>query len=126
MTTVGRGQGGPRVRGDMWMDAVWTWLAGTKATLALAGAAGGIVRWLTLREHPVQGLISMLVGCLCAIYLGPVGLSILTPVLGPIGIEDHDARVQLSGFLIGVGGITVSGFFIDLWNRRRQLLKGDQ
>lgn len=105
------------------MDGLWGWLLTTKATLAIAGAAGGMVRWLTLKESPLQGVVSILVGALCAIYIGPTALTLMNPVLGALGIEDHDSRMQLSGFLIGIGGITVSGFFIDVWNLRRKMLK---
>jgi hypothetical protein len=29
----------------------------------------------------------------------------------------------LGGFLVGIGGILVSGFILDLWQLRRKLLK---
>ena len=48
----------------------WLWTEPGKA--ALAGALGGIVRWVTLREHWRDGVLSLLVGSICAVYLGPL------------------------------------------------------
>ena len=44
----------------------WLWTEPGKA--ALAGALGGIVRWVTLREHWRDGVLSLLVGSICAVY----------------------------------------------------------
>lgn len=93
---------------------------GDKAQMAVAGALGGVVRWLTLRSSAVDGLISIVVGAICAVYLGPVCLPLIEPVLGKI-VLDENARAGLSGFFIGIGGIGVSSFIMELWQRRTEL-----
>ncbi len=99
--------------------------AGSKATqLLLAGALGGMVRWLTLRDHWVDGLISIVVGAICSLYLSPLVIPSVTPMLGAVNIAP-DSVSGLSGFLIGIGGITVSGLVMDLWRARRKKLKGE-
>lgn len=93
-----------------------------KTQLVVAGALGGLVRWLTLRDHWVDGLISVIVGAICSLYLSPIALPALTPVLGNVGMP-AESVTGLSGFLVGIGGITASGFFIDLWRARRRMLR---
>ena len=104
------------------MDFNLSWLFSPVAKLALAGALGGVVRWLTLKQPPLDGFISVVVGMICAIYIGPAINPIIRPVIDFAGV-DMEAAQGLGGFLVGIGGILVSGFFIDLWQLRRKLLK---
>ncbi len=97
-------------------------LGADKAQLIVAGALGGLVRWLTLRDHWVDGVVSILVGALSAMYIAPLAVPSLIPVLGNINVAPENVG-GLSGFLIGIGGITVSGFFIDAWRLRRRMVK---
>lgn len=90
--------------------------------LAIAGALGGVVRWLTLKEKWTDGLVSVVVGAITSVYVGPAAFPLLKPLIDFAGVE-HEAAVGLSGFLIGVGGILVSGFLIDVWRARRKMLK---
>lgn len=90
--------------------------------LVLAGAAGGLVRWLTLKQHWVDGLISVSIGAILAIYIGPYAVGLFAQLVPFVGAPPESA-IGLGGFLVGVGGIVVSGFIIDLWHLRRKLLK---
>lgn len=98
----------------------FNWLSGDKAQLVIAGALGGVVRWMTLRDQWTDGLISVAVGAICSLYLSPLVTPGLVPMFGAINIA-RDSTNSLSGFLIGIGGITVSGFVMDLWRARRKL-----
>jgi hypothetical protein len=97
---------------------------GEHGAIAVAGAAGGIVRWLRLRESLRDGLTSVIIGGVCAVYLEPLALPALEPVLGKI-IANPSKLSNLSAFLVGIGGIAVSGFVIDLWAARRRQIRGD-
>jgi len=93
---------------------------GSKAlAAAVAGAAGGVVRWLTLRE-PLwpNSIANVAVGCLSAIYLAPVAAPLLEKILGEI-----DGGEDLGAFLIGLGGMTVSNMVITAWSIRRKQLE---
>ena len=93
------------------------WLQSDAGTAALAGAAGGLVRWLTLRESWKDGAMSLLVGSICASYLGPLVEPMLVPVVGQLtGQEDAEG---FSSFVVGLGGIGFSGFVIDAMRRFR-------
>lgn len=107
---------------DAFTDVLY-WLASEPGRLALAGAAGGLVRWLTLRESLRDGAISLLVGCICALYIGPLAMPILDPIVSAIAPGD-DAR-GFSSFIVGLGGISIAGLLLDIITARRKSLEGD-
>ena len=76
----------------------------------LAGALGGLVRWLTLRERWQDGLASMTVGAICAYYAAPA----LHPQISTL-VGSGEGGHALTGFLVGIGGIVVVGLVIDGW-----------
>jgi hypothetical protein len=96
--------------------------AGQKAQVVLAGAAGGLVRWLTLRSAWRDGTISVIVGSISALYLGPLAEPAIDALLGTF-VADPASRYTFSGFIIGLGGVSVSGFVMDFWRARRHKMK---
>ena len=98
------------------LSGLWLWLHSDAGQMDLAGAAGGLVRWLTLRESLADGVVSLVVGCICALYLGPLGEPLLAPVIGKISPADP---VGFSSFVVGLGGIGFAGFGIDTLRRFR-------
>lgn len=105
------------------MDGFVDWLLGVKAQIILSGALGGVVRWLTLREKTGAGAVSVIVGGICALYLGPVIEPLLDPLISVAKI-DQAARASFAGFVIGLTGITISGFVIDFISQRKAALTG--
>lgn len=84
----------------------------------VAGAAGGMVRWLTLRQSWKEGLVALIVGSICALYLGPIVDPLVTPIIGKIA-PGGDPR-GFASFFVGLGGVSLSGLlldFIGLWYR---------
>lgn len=106
-------------------EGFWAWLVGEKGQLAVAGALGGVVRWLSLREDWKDGLISIAVGAICAVYVSPLAIPLFDSVLGKI-VVDAASRHSFSGFVIGVGGIAVSGLVLDVWKARRRQVTDDK
>jgi hypothetical protein len=106
-------------------EGFWAWLIGEKGQLAVAGALGGVVRWLSLREDWRDGLVSITVGAICAVYLSPLAIPLFDSVLGKI-VVDAAARHSFSGFLIGIGGIAVSGLVLDVWKARRRQVSDEK
>lgn len=98
-----------------WLDAMW---AADATKLAFAGALGGLVRWITLRNNWKEGVGSILVGAICAMYLGPIVTPILEPVFGPISPDGTGAG--FTSFVVGLGGLSISGLIIDVINSRRK------
>lgn len=89
----------------------------------VAGAAGGLVRWLTLRDDWRSGSAALIVGALCAVYLGPLVYPVLEPAIGKIA---PGAGAQSFGaFVVGLGGISISGLVIDIIRIRRRSIAGE-
>ncbi|MFG6535564.1 hypothetical protein ACGYK5_17200 [Sulfitobacter sp. 1A16787] len=95
------------------LGEIAAWLKTDLGQAALAGAAGGAIRWITLREKPRDGLVSLLVGSICAIYAGPLVEPFLSPFVGRLTPgEDADG---FAAFVVGIGGISLTGAVIDLF-----------
>ncbi len=97
------------------------WTLWADARLALAGALGGCVSWLTRRGSWSDGVTQIVVGGICAFYLSPIAIPAMGSVFGNI-VATPEELSRLSGFVIGIGGVSVSGFILDLWHRRRAAL----
>lgn len=92
------------------------WLFSDAGKAAVAGALGGLVRWITLREKPREGLGALIVGAICALYLGPIVEPILEPAIGRIAPDNDSAG--FASFVVGLGGISLAGFVIDVIKAR--------
>lgn len=103
----------------MSLSDLLTAILGEKGQIALAGAAGGLVRWLTLRSRPLDGVIAIVVGALSALYLGPLAEPAINALLGNVIVEES-SRGAFSGFILGLGGISVTGFVMDFWAEKRK------
>lgn len=90
---------------------LWAFIQEREAVL-MAGAAGGFVRWVTLRERFLDGMASILVGAICALYLSPLADPVVNSVFGAITITPEQ-RAGFSGFVIGLGGVWLAGIVID-------------
>lgn len=98
---------------------VWNWLRSTGGQEAIAGAAGSLVRTITLQESWIQGLRTLIVGTLCALYGTPIAGSLFRPFMGPASEESIHG---FAGFVTGIGGAALVGFVLDTWGtflRRR-------
>lgn len=95
------------------MSEATAWLKTDLGQAALAGAIGGAIRWITLRERPRDGLVSLLVGSVCAVYAGPLVEPFLSSSVGPI-TPGGDAS-SFAAFIVGIGGISLTGAVIDVF-----------
>ncbi|MGH1356544.1 MAG: hypothetical protein ACRBBS_15890 [Thalassovita sp.] len=92
------------------------WLGSDAGRAAIAGALGGVVRWITLRERPREAFGSLIVGSVCAIYLGPLVEPMLAPVIGKIAPKGDSAG--FASFVVGLGGISIASFVIEIFRAR--------
>lgn len=106
------------------MNDLWKWMLAETPQVVISGALGGLVRWMTLRERFSVGTVSVTVGAICAVYLGPIVQPILNPFVQVI-LTEQVSRSSFTGFLVGIGGITLSGFFIDVVRARRREVDKD-
>ena len=99
------------------------WLSTDAGRAALAGALGGVVRWLTLRERPKEAAASLFVGAACAVFLGPLVEPIMEPIMGKLA-PTGDAT-GFASFVVGLGGISIASFVIQIFRARQQSNAGD-
>jgi hypothetical protein len=83
---------------------------------AVAGIAGGIVRWLTLRESPKEGAVALVVGGITAVYLNQIVAPVLEPYLGQIA---PGTASSVGAFVCGLAGISLTGLIMDVIRIRR-------
>lgn len=100
--------------GEEAAKGLYTWLSGQGGQLALAGALGGLVKSITLRERPIEGVGSLIVGTACSIYASPIALIVFEPALGHL-VTRPGALDTFAGFSAGVAGMAVVGFILDFW-----------
>lgn len=93
------------------------WLSSDAGRAAVAGALGGIVRWITLRERPREALGSLVVGAISAVYLGPLVAPLLEPVVGAIAPKGDASG--FAAFVVGLGGISIASFLIEVIRARQ-------
>lgn len=87
---------------------------------AFSGAMGGVVRTLTMRDRIwPDGVINLVVGAICAVYLGPIVQPLLKMIVGPVMVAEGQLE-GFTGFIVGVGGITASSFVMDIWKGARK------
>lgn len=92
-------------------------------TLAgLSGLAGGFCRWVALREQwwP-QGIGSVALGGVTAIFLWPVAGGLFEPLIGRVDMEPAAARM-LGGFLTGLSGVSLVGLYLDFIRARSRVV----
>jgi hypothetical protein len=84
---------------------------------ALAGAAGGAVRWASTQASLATGIGHMFAGATAGTFLGPMVFSIIKPLADFSGMEVLDGQL-LGANLAGVLGITlyaVPNDFLKAW-----------
>lgn len=106
--------------------SIWEFLSGQRETGAVlaAGLLGGAVRWATMRSDWKSGLIGIFVGGVSAIYLSPLVKPLLGPLVGLI-TDDPSQSANFSGFVVGIGGITITGFLMDYIAARAKRVKSN-
>jgi hypothetical protein len=93
------------------------------AKAALAGALGGITRWIVRSEAFREGLAIVSVGAICSWFLWPVGPAILK-TLFKIEVADKEVT-HVFGFLIGAGGITLIRMLVSYLKQEQYRIEHD-
>jgi hypothetical protein len=104
------------------LSAVVVWLGGEVGRAAIAGAAGGLLRYLMQERLRFRdGIVSVTGGVIASIYLGPVVGAILTVAVGPI------ADAAASGFIAGLAGMSLAKVIVAIVETQaKKLAKGSE
>lgn len=83
---------------------------------AFAGIAGGVLRWVSEKEKPIDGLATVIAGALTAIYIGPPATYVVARWLQmPV---DEPQLVAGVSFVVGVGGISIGSLLVSAFRSR--------
>lgn len=108
------------------MELLIAFLLSPTPQMALAGGAGGAIRWAALRRtiSTGEGLLGIPVGAILAIYLNPLTGPIVEFAMGKI-ITTTAGQEVFSGFLCGAWGLQLATLVIvDLFRIGRPKLGG--
>ncbi|MBU2960481.1 hypothetical protein KO516_06565 [Citreicella sp. C3M06] len=93
----------------LWLGLWLTWLTGAAGQVAIAGAAGGAVRWwMNERRRIASGIGSVITGAIFAQYFAPITLAIMNRYIGPLG----DGAYATAAFAAGLGGMSIAKIII--------------
>lgn len=88
------------------------------ALIAISGFFGGVSRWIAARERFWrQGMSSVVLGTIAAVFLWPVGGPWLEPIVGRIDM-DPVTSVMFGAYCTGLMGIALLTFIIDFTSAR--------
>jgi len=109
---------------------VAAWVFGEGGRVAIAGAAGGFIRWLMdEKRRIIDGAIAVVTGAIFAEYATPVGVPIIAAVLDNVlgikkTVEDID---YTAGFAIGILGMTIAKLLTALFEKyARKMTSGEK
>lgn len=93
--------------------AITTWVAGETGRAMVAGAAGGLLRWMGQERRRLRdGVLAVASGSIAALYLAPVVIGILAAV--GLDLGQGEAADRAAGFLAGLAGMSFAKVVIAL------------
>ena len=94
-------------------------LATPSVQIAIAGAMGGLARWLFLRTNPWDGASAVLLGAILGFYVSPQLAPWAMDTLAGFNVKvDMEKLPAFVAFATGVGGVGLVGLGIDWFNLR--------
>lgn len=81
---------------------------------AMAGFCGAIIYWITNRQSWKNGVVSLIVGVITAIYLTPA----VSPILANVFGTTSELPSYLGGYVCGMSGIALNGLIMDILRGR--------
>lgn len=100
---------------------IGAWIAGEGGRAAIAGAAGGLVRWLISARRTIRdGAASIFVGLLMASYATPLMMALLERWLGEIKGDVQGA----AGFAAGIVGMSITKLAMAMLDAHTRRING--
>lgn len=100
----------------------WEWLETTRGEIAVAGVAGAAVSAVMEWEGFIPSARRFFVGSVCAFFLGPAGVPMISWLFPKINIPPEHAA-SVGGFFMGVGGIVVIEVFLSVLKLKKTTLE---
>ncbi|MTH79408.1 hypothetical protein [Paracoccus aestuariivivens] len=100
---------------------IGAWITGEAGRAALAGAAGGLVRWLmSERKKMRDGVVSIVAGMLMARYATPLMMALLEKYFGSMTGDVQGT----AGFAAGIVGMSLAKFFMGIIEAQVRRING--
>lgn len=99
------------------------WLFSHSGQVMLAGLAGAAVNAILEWGGVLSSLRKLVIGFLCSIYLGPIGLPVLDWTFGKLSIPADQAPLA-AGFTMGLCGLFVVEVIVRTVKARRDATQG--
>jgi hypothetical protein len=101
----------------------WEWIFSHSGQVMLAGLAGAAVNAILEWGGVLSALRKLVIGFLCSIYLGPLGLPILEWSFSKAAIPTEQAPLA-AGFTMGLCGLFVVEVIYRTVKARRDAVQG--
>ncbi|UFM64256.1 hypothetical protein LOS78_01915 [Paracoccus sp. MA] len=100
---------------------VGAWITGEAGRAALAGAAGGLVRWLMSERRRIRdGIVSIIVGTLMARYATPITMAVLESWFGEMKGDVQNT----AGFATGIIGMSLAKLIMGMFEAHVRRING--
>lgn len=100
---------------------IFAWITGEAGRAALAGAAGGLVRWLvSSRRRLRDGIPSIFVGMLMASYATPLMVVLIERYIGPLRGDVQGT----AGFAAGIIGMSLTKLVMGVLDAHTRRISG--
>lgn len=107
----------------LWATVFLTWAVGEGGRVVIAGAAGGLMRWIMDEKRRIRdGAVAIIAGAIFAKYFTPVGLVLLDKWFGPL-TSDIDQIRDSAAFAMGIGGMTVGKLIMAMFEKYSEKMK---
>ena len=105
------------------LTAIFAWLSGEMGRVVIAGAAGGLYRWLMDERKRIRdGVVAIFSGAVGSVYLGPIVMRLLE--LGGLSLVGHPTGYMTAGFLAGMTGVSLAKVAIAIIEVQARRLRG--
>lgn len=108
-----------------WGTIIAAWLLGEGGRVVIAGAAGGLMRWIMEEKRRLRdGIVAVITGAIFAKYGTPIGLALLDNWFGPLNSANDQIR-DSAAFAMGIGGMTFGKLIMAMFEKYLGKIKED-
>ena len=103
------------------LDAIWNWLQSQRGENLVGGLLGAAVAAAMEYQGALPALRNIFVGTICALYLSPLALPLLSWALGSLAVPQENVA-GVGGFIVGMVGIIIVEIILKAFRLRRDEL----